>query len=605
MTTPKASITSISFCRFKALSRFSISLREVNILVGPNNCGKSTIIGALRALAVALRSARVRAPERVRMGDLDVRAYRIPADLIPISLENVHTDYSEEPSWIDFRLSNGNSLQLRFPSDGGCLLVPETAGRVIATAAQFKQAFPISVVAVPVLGPVEHREPLVEKATVQRGIETHRAPRHFRSYWYYNRSGWQEFAALVAETWPGMEVEGVGPDWLTSTLSLACADGKISRELYWAGFGFQVWCQLLTHILRGKEADLIVVDEPEIYLHPDLQRQLVAILRSVMADVVLATHSSEILGEAEPGEVLLVDKGKRSAERLRDIAALQGALDVLGSVHNVTLASIARHGRVLFVENESDFSLVRQLAARLGLMELGAGMGITAVATEGFGNWEKVQGTGWGLARAFGADLSLGCIFDRDFRSADENAAIEVELGKFVQFVRFLSRKEIENYLLLPEVLTRAVQRAVDERARRVQGRPIAVPDLTPALMEITDLLESDVFGKYIGQATKFRRSQGADPSEVAAALHSKLRTEWASLEGRLILCPGKRVLADLRELVQSKFGVSLTNARIVAAMNRTDFPSDLKQLLLDIEQFRARQGPRPPAANGSEAEVD
>jgi len=43
-------ITSVTFENFKALEQFTLSLDDVNILVGPNNSGKSTIIGAFRSL---------------------------------------------------------------------------------------------------------------------------------------------------------------------------------------------------------------------------------------------------------------------------------------------------------------------------------------------------------------------------------------------------------------------------------------------------------------------------------------------------------------------------------------------------------------------------
>jgi len=36
----------------------------------------------------------------------------------------------------------------------------------------------------------------------------------------------------------------------------------------WVGFGYQIWCQLLTHLSRAAEDSLVVVDEPEVYLHP-------------------------------------------------------------------------------------------------------------------------------------------------------------------------------------------------------------------------------------------------------------------------------------------------------------------------------------------------
>ncbi len=116
-------IRRMEFSNFKALKSYSLSLQEVNILVGPNNSGKSTIIGALRTLDAAVRAALSRAPTRIFIGDKMVVGYRIPDESVPISLENVQTDYNGAESRVTFYLSNGNSLVLIFPDDGGCTLV--------------------------------------------------------------------------------------------------------------------------------------------------------------------------------------------------------------------------------------------------------------------------------------------------------------------------------------------------------------------------------------------------------------------------------------------------------------------------------------------------
>jgi hypothetical protein len=122
--------------------------------------------------------------------------YTIPTADIPISLENVHTDYSDEDSSVTFRLSNGNSLELFFPQDGGSYLVPSDVDGLVRTKADFKRQFPITIVAVPVLGPVEHDEPIIEPETVRVGLNTHRASRHFRNYWHINAEGFDAFAQL-------------------------------------------------------------------------------------------------------------------------------------------------------------------------------------------------------------------------------------------------------------------------------------------------------------------------------------------------------------------------------------------------------------------------
>lgn len=88
---------------------------------------------------------------------------------------------------LTYEISNGNSLILFFPPDGGAVLIPMHASRPVKTPSSFRKEFPVRIEAVPVLGPVEHDEVLVERRTVQRGLATHRASRHFRNYRKYDQ----------------------------------------------------------------------------------------------------------------------------------------------------------------------------------------------------------------------------------------------------------------------------------------------------------------------------------------------------------------------------------------------------------------------------------
>ncbi|MFZ8305259.1 AAA family ATPase, partial [Staphylococcus aureus] len=46
------------------------------------------------------------------------------------------------------------------------------------------------------------------------------------------------------------------------------------REIAWAGDGIQIWLQELYHMWMQRAADVIILDEPDVFLHPDLQRRL-------------------------------------------------------------------------------------------------------------------------------------------------------------------------------------------------------------------------------------------------------------------------------------------------------------------------------------------
>jgi len=109
-------ITSVEFRNYKAFKHYSVAVQPMNIPVGPNNCGKSTIVGAFRLLASSLRRARGRQPQYlIGPNALRYYGYNLAEENLPVSIENVHTDYADTDTQIIFRLSNSNLLRLYFP----------------------------------------------------------------------------------------------------------------------------------------------------------------------------------------------------------------------------------------------------------------------------------------------------------------------------------------------------------------------------------------------------------------------------------------------------------------------------------------------------------
>jgi len=165
--------TSVRFNRFKGFRTYSVSLRHFNILVGPNNCGKSTILGAFRILAEAMRKARTRKPEIVDGPDGQMFGYSVDLSGIPIAMENVYYDYDDsEPASIRFHLSNGNELLLFFPELGACHLICYPKGKPIWNTTGFINAYNASIGFVPILGPVEHNEELYNREAARLALLT-------------------------------------------------------------------------------------------------------------------------------------------------------------------------------------------------------------------------------------------------------------------------------------------------------------------------------------------------------------------------------------------------------------------------------------------------
>jgi hypothetical protein len=138
------SFTRVEFRRFKAFRAFTLSMRHFNILVGPNNAGKSTILTAFRILAAALRKAEARKAEIVVGPNGSVYGHAVELASISVAEENIFHDYDDsEPASVCFHLSTGNSLTLFFPAEGGCFLLPDAQGRSINTPTHFRTQFSV------------------------------------------------------------------------------------------------------------------------------------------------------------------------------------------------------------------------------------------------------------------------------------------------------------------------------------------------------------------------------------------------------------------------------------------------------------------------------
>ncbi len=201
----------------------------------------------------------------------------------------------------------------------------ESDKRIVRSPSDFKKFVSLEIGFVPVLGPVDHREKLYQQEAARLALLTYTASRNFRNIWHHYGEDFYEFKELVKTTWPGMDIDppevNISSEGIT--LDMFCPEERIPREIFWAGFGFQVWCQMLTYIVKNKNVSLFLIDEPDIYLHSDLQRQLLGILKALGPDIVIATHSTELISEAELNDILLINKANQSAKRIKDPAQLK------------------------------------------------------------------------------------------------------------------------------------------------------------------------------------------------------------------------------------------------------------------------------------------
>src|SRR5436190_17534940 len=97
----------VDFNRFKAFETFTLHLRNFNILVGPNNAGKSTILAAFRILAAAMRKASSRNPQVIKGPSGPTLGYSIDLRSLAVAEENIFFNYDDSQSaTVTFKISN-------------------------------------------------------------------------------------------------------------------------------------------------------------------------------------------------------------------------------------------------------------------------------------------------------------------------------------------------------------------------------------------------------------------------------------------------------------------------------------------------------------------
>ncbi|MEA3226253.1 MAG: AAA family ATPase, partial [Planctomycetota bacterium] len=582
--------TSIRFHRFKGFKNYSVALREFNILVGPNNCGKSTIIGAFRILEEAMRKARSRNPELIAGPDGDTFGYSVDLSGIPVATENVFYDYDgSDPATISFRLSNDNKLLIIFPEVGSCHLICYPKGKPIRSTIGFRNAYNAPIGFVPILGPVEHNEQLYNQEAARLALLTHRAARNFRNIWYHYKEDFEDFRTLVNSTWPGMDIEKPEVDYTHSPtrLHMFCPEERIPREIFWAGFGFQVWCQMLTYIIRGRSSSLFLIDEPDIYLHSDLQRQLLGILRTLGPDILIATHSTEIITEAETDDLLIVNKQSNSAKRIRHPGELQKVFHVLGSNMNPILTQLAKTKRALFVEGK-DFQVLSRFAKKLGKTQVANRGDFAVVPVEGF-KPSKVKDFFEGIRATLDCPIYSAVVFDRDYRSETECCEIQAELEQICFFVRIHGRKEIENFLLHPAALSSAIVARLANRKRQTGEKREFEEDITVILDSITSPMKNKVLAQYLERRKSYEKAR--DPRVSDETIAERLLTEydrsWNDLLQRLCMVPGKETLAALNLYLQKNYRISVTSRLVVDSFSVEEIDPEMTKLIGLIDDFR------------------
>lgn len=137
---------------FKRFESFYLSARQINVLVGPNNSGKSSILDALRICNACLRYSRSRPPTPIDVAGVGiVLGYHLPDSSLPVPIANITTNYNEQDAIIEVRCSNANTLIVRLHPDRPIVFYVDSQHDSLRSSRLFRNAVGLDLVIVPPL----------------------------------------------------------------------------------------------------------------------------------------------------------------------------------------------------------------------------------------------------------------------------------------------------------------------------------------------------------------------------------------------------------------------------------------------------------------------
>jgi AAA domain, putative AbiEii toxin, Type IV TA system len=590
-------LESLRLQNFRCFYDHTVPLRGLSVVVGRNNAGKSTLVDALRLVSIVTsryQALSFRPPPK--WSSIPKREIGVSPSLegMDFNVENLFHRYSAPPAIVTARFDNGASVKLYVGPDADLHAVISDRSNTIITSKARASELPLTVVAImPQVAPLSAEERLLTPDYIHRNLFSSLAPLHFRNQLYQLKEYFPVFRTLAEDSWPGLQVRELslrGPI-NQRTLSLLVRDESYVAEVATMGHGLQMWLQTMWFLARMPANATVILDEPDVYMHPDLQRRLIRHIRDRFKQTLVTTHSVEIVSEVAAEDILIVDRRRPESRFATSLPAVQRMIDHVGSVHNLQLARLWNAKRCVLVEGK-DFRLLCDLFDVLFPDEPDGLATTPSMSIGGWGGWHYAVGSSMFLKNAGGENIHVYCILDRDYHTREQIQERLEQARECSVDLHVWSRKEIENFLLVAQIIQRVIASRTEKR--------VVLPNAQEVLAQLETTcsgLKDESFDAMATELLVQDRSLGQGGANKAA--RSLLDERWKTSEGRFSVVSGKAALARLSQWSQEQFGASLSASAIAKAFTPGEVPQELQVILRAIAGCQPLG--RTPLRNGDD----
>lgn len=566
-------LKSVRVVRFKRVSDATFAVENVNVLVGGNNSGKSTIIQAAHFGIGLLQTIQASGIKWPQSGSKPTSLN--PTDIIYSPSEDVYalgpggrlsSDKDLGPQ-IEYTLSSGETCAVSFfKGKNRNIAVNVTNAPVAQKLARLDRPFSVFS---PGLAGVAKREAYVSDGVLFRSLARGDANLVLRNIllrlWPTATSDkdqqhrWSNFLSELREVFPTIDLRVAFDAALDehTTVSIT-TDGKHWVPLEIVGTGVLQATQILSYIHRFQPS-LMVLDEPDSHLHPDNQRLLCGLLRRVTADretqVVLTTHSRHVIDAiGSSANLLWVREGGISVASQDDELGILmeiGALDIRERIAGSTTSTVV-------LTEDDDASLLKTVLNASGFV-----MTDTVVQSY-FGvtsphNLRPLVA----MIQKIKPNASIIVHRDRDFLNEAECSEWEVQIRKLNAEPFLTNGRDLESHFLNPKHLALLNPGVSEGQFEKL---------LSEVLKEQHDALVSDYVNGRTNAARQAKTSGNLNAGKLAVEAQKAVTENPQAYAG-------KPIVKRMREAFKDNHQTTLKLNKVTPALHSAKLAVILKQL--------------------------
>ena len=345
-------IAHITLNNFKKVKKFDSDLDKINILVGANNSGKSSVLQGIQFTIMAEVARRYF--NRDTTVPQEKLFYSPSSDFTVLRHNNPYTNYSGNTSELvlkdDSVPAETFSITLKKGRNYGNISIAASSNNKFRqTVTSFNNLYSTYT---PGLSGICLREKMIGKAVLRNAAANGDANLYLRNIIYYVSQGGNldKINNLIGKIFDSTKLSvDFNPDNDTDIIVNVVSGGKlISIEL--CGTGLLQVIQIMAYSIYF-QPKLLLLDEPDEHLHPNNQILLCKALKLLVEEynlqIILSTHSRHIISAMEgDAKYIWMKNGEICKEKIEptyynllfDLGALDTFDDVIrGKYRNIVL----------------------------------------------------------------------------------------------------------------------------------------------------------------------------------------------------------------------------------------------------------------------------